>query len=91
MIMESDLNIVGREVEIAILENAYEKSRNVGQYAWIQGASGVGKTTLIERFIHDKPRACIGKFDFVQTSAPYSAVVSVLAVGYLLRLVVYIQ
>jgi predicted ATPase len=79
MLNIDELNIVGREKEIDFLEDIYMESRKCGKYVWIQGASGVGKSTLIKRFLHDKSNVCIGMFDFIQSSAPYSAIINLLS------------
>jgi predicted ATPase len=79
MLNIDELNIVGREKEIDFLKDIYMESRKCGKYVWIQGASGVGKSTLIKQFLHDKSNVCIRMFDFIQSSAPYLAIINLLS------------
>jgi predicted ATPase len=45
---------------------------------WISGDSGVGKSALIQNFLHDKTYVCSGKFEFIKSSVPYAVVIKVL-------------
>ena len=76
--MNDEIRIVGRERESRLLEDIYQKSMACGQVVWISGASGVGKSALIQEFSHNKRNICTGKFDFVNSSAPYSVIIKIL-------------
>jgi predicted ATPase len=76
--MNEEIRIVGRERECCLLEKIYQESMTYGQVVWIFGASGVGKSALIQEFSHKKKNICIGKFDFVTSTVPYSVIVKIL-------------
>jgi predicted ATPase len=76
--MNAEVRIVGREKESCLLEDIYQKSMINGQVVWIYGASGVGKSALIQEFCHKKKNVCTGKFDSLHSSVPYSAIIKLL-------------
>jgi eukaryotic-like serine/threonine-protein kinase len=48
---------VGREVELATLDAAYQATRNAGAVTvYVHGGSGLGKTVLVRRFLEDLRR-----------------------------------
>jgi predicted ATPase len=71
-------SIVGRDKERYRLEYIYKECMNCSQVVWISGASGVGKSALIQHFLHDKKNVCCGKFDFIKSSIPYSTIIKIL-------------
>jgi predicted ATPase len=71
---------IGREKEKYLLQEIYKKERSFGQVVWISGASGVGKSALIQDFLSEKKYVCSGKFDFMKhPSTPYSAIVMIMS------------
>jgi predicted ATPase len=77
-VVSSEVPIFGREKERSMLEDVYQKSMKSRQVVWISGSSGVGKSALTLDFFHDKKNVCIGKFDCVKSSVPYSAIVKIM-------------
>lgn len=72
--------IFGREKEILLLENAYQRiAKSHSELVLIRGPSGSGKSTLLEAFVRELPPSAFrvsGKFDQLQSHAPYAALVS---------------
>ena len=47
---QRDVSFVGRKDELCILRDALETSEKTARLVFVQGASGMGKTALVERF-----------------------------------------
>ncbi len=84
--------LYGREAEVKKLLDAFDKtSRGITQLVLVNGYSGVGKTSLVREI--QKPitakrgNFCSGKFDQLQKSTPYYALIQSLSqfVEYLLK------
>ncbi len=71
---------MGRDMELAMINDAYQLSL-IGkkQALYLGGYSGVGKSRLVEEFIHKKVQASSftskAKFDTLQRNTPYSALI----------------
>jgi histidine kinase len=71
-------NMIGREEELEIIENAYKAARaGKKQGVYISGYSGVGKTRIVQEFYRNKIAHKVpmvaSKFDTLQRTTPYSA------------------
>jgi serine/threonine protein kinase/tetratricopeptide (TPR) repeat protein len=49
----SDLGFVGREDHLAALHQAFQRSRHTSQLVQVRGASGIGKSALVRRFLDE--------------------------------------
>ncbi|MGN6530891.1 MAG: adenylate/guanylate cyclase domain-containing protein, partial [Ginsengibacter sp.] len=72
--------LMGRDMELAMLNDAYQLSLiGIKQALYIAGYSGVGKSRLVEEFILKKVKAASfiskAKFDTLQRNTPYSALI----------------
>lgn len=79
-----NLHIYGREDEVAILKQAYERSftpdaSKKPQVVWLKGNPGVGKSALVEHLFLSKDTYCAGKFEQLRTSMPYFALTQLLS------------
>lgn len=73
-------NLYGREEQVAMLLDAFKQvSEGRKEIVFIAGYSGVGKTSLVKEvhkpIVHQKGHYIQGKFDQLQRSIPYSAIV----------------
>jgi predicted ATPase len=70
--------IVAREKELQILHDCYDQVTRMktAEVVTIHGPSGVGKTALVQSFIHNLPEGTFhmeGKFNQLQSRYPYAA------------------
>ncbi|MEM7582429.1 MAG: protein kinase [Acidobacteriota bacterium] len=75
---ELELPFVGRSRTLSQLIDAFEASREGAVMVYLNGASGMGKTALIDRFIHDLDRhdespVVLSGRCYLQESVPYKA------------------
>jgi predicted ATPase len=72
--------VVGRDKELLLLEKVYRRiAKSHSELVLIRGPSGSGKSTLLEAFTRKLPASVFrvsGKFDQLQSHAPYAALVS---------------
>lgn len=74
---------VGRESILAELEDAFAASRHRSVTVYLRGASGMGKSTMIERFIErldalEEPPVVLTGRCYLQESVPYKALDSLI-------------
>lgn len=84
--------LYGREAEVQKLLDVFDKTANgTTQLVLVNGYSGVGKTSLVREvqkpIVAKRGNFCSGKFDQLQKSIPYSALIQSLSefVEYLLK------
>jgi len=89
----ADVHLVGREAELDALRTAWMDSRTgTGVGVFLDGVSGVGKSALVERFLHDlegsSNAVVLSGRCYEQESVPYKAIDSLVdsAARYLLGL-----
>jgi histidine kinase len=69
-----DIPLYGRDNEISALLQAIGNSFEGLQVVWISGASGVGKSKLVQHCFQNNSNFCSGKFDSFPSLKPYAAI-----------------
>jgi predicted ATPase len=77
-VSNNDSIVVARETELQRLRDGYDQVTTIKrtEVVTIHGPSGVGKTSLVQTFIHTLPDSAFhmqGKFNQLQLRAPYAA------------------
>lgn len=77
----TNLHLYGRDHEKSLLQEAYQRSSMINslQIVWLNGYSGVGKSTLVEHVFQTREYYCVGKFGRHQATKPYSALADILS------------
>jgi predicted ATPase len=78
--LREELRLFGRDSEIQQIQDAVQRSTTGAEFVLVHGESGTGKTSLVQHaLINQKENMVSGKFDVMNKTRPYSAIVDALS------------